>query len=497
MSSAVPDGPEESNEPDRIDALLTTALADQARERRMLVDTVFGAKAALVKAEEEMTALKEAVVRRDETLLEAIAKSQEAAAKSNESLIEAITATVQEALKARPKISPPRDAGLTLRIEAIEDGILQLAQRIAELPSLIRKEMEELSARVLSDFEELSAQLRRDLEVSAVAIGERIGEESGSLLADIREDQVEVVQTLAAMSDTTTGDLKQAINRSQQELMERVASASRDAMEAGASSVEQMVEHLTGYLQARDEQLYRARDQRLVELFQQLSDTIGRTTKRKLGKIIEAEGGSPPKPISPPMPPVKAPPPLSIPRTARPLPSEPTQAIRPPFAPPGDAGPAQPGPGRGGPDPAFMFNEPPSRPFDTPGYRPEDESFESPAAPFDGEEDPFESREQGFFSRGDPRPVRPGTPFGGTESPGGLPDPSLNQALGNPLSRAELARDYLIDTPSDAFPEEPPGRPGGRAGRKPMTGLDPEPPVKRRSSRTPKPPAAPRGRRKA
>ena len=488
VNAAVSDGPGENEEPDRIDAMLTSALADQARERRMLVDTVFGAKTALVKAEEEMSALREAMDKRDTELLEAVRKSNEALAEALTAKIEeavraeALTAKIEEAVRATTQQAAkagkaqPNNAGLTLRIEAIEDGILQLAQRIAEIPGLIHKEMEQ----VRRDLE----LVRRDLEVSAVAISDRIGEESGSLLHDLREDQVEVVSTLAALSEKTTGDLRGAIARSQQELMERIVAAGRDATEASiaagrdateasASSVEQMVEHLTGYLQARDEQLYRARDQRLVELFQQLSDTIGRTTKRKVGKILESDGAGPPRPVSPPMPPVKAPPPLSVNRSFRSPADQPTQAIRSPFPPPGGPAREEPPPGR--PDPAFLFDQPESRPFDAP-----------PAGSAD-DADLFDMPPGRAFER----PRRPSEPERGS-------GPELNQALANPLSRAELARDYLIDAP-DAFGEPPPGHaPAGRA-RPPLPdedvrgrGRSPRSP-----GRTPKPPVSGRGRRKS
>ena len=467
---------EEVEEPDRIDALLSTALADQARERRTLVETVFGAKTALVKAEEELAGIRELINKRDEALVEAIEKSNkasiEAIEKTNRASIEAIETTnkatvesissnlleavsaIGENIKAsQPKIQPPRDAGLTLRIEAIEEAILQLAARIAELA-------------------DLPGQLRRDLEVSAVAIGERIGEESASLLADMREDQVEVVQTLVSRSEAETKELKQAVSNARQEIMERTASTGRDTVESGRTTVEQMVEYLTGYLQERDEQLYRARDQRLIELFQQLSDTIGRTTKRKLSKTI-GEDYSTPQPLTPPAPPAKKPPPMAIPRTFR---QPPPQEPAPPGPEPGrDFQELQPLQPLGRPDPAFAFDEePPVRSFD-----PID-----PQAPFDRPPAPY--RPSGSF--GQPEPSHPGR------------ESSPTQSMANPLTRAELVRDYLIDSPEGMYVQEPPSRPQApRSRRKPLKSEE-LPPVQPRpgtpSGRSPKPPANPRSRRK-
>lgn len=440
--NGVSDDPGEGEESDRIDALLSSALADQARERRTLVETVFGAKTALAKAEEELAGLRELIDKRDEALLGAIAKNNQALAETiSSNLLEAVSAIGQKVESAQPKVT--KDAGLTLRIEAIEEAILQLAQRIAELG-------------------ELPGQLRRDLEVSAVAIGDRIGEESASLLADIREDQVEVVQTLVTMSENELKELKQNVNSAKQEVMERTATAGRDTVEAGRSTVEQMVEHLTGYLQARDEQLYRARDQRLIELFQQLSDTIGRTTKRKIGKTLAEESG-PMKPLTPAQPPAKAPPPLTISRTFR----QPREE-KPVETPPSqqryrEVPPNQPTAGR--PDPAFAFDEPIRR------FEPED----LPA--------PFGSQPPGSFG--------PSQPFENKDS-------SLTQSMANPLSRAELVRDYLAESPEEMFLENPPTRPPSRSRRKAPG--DELPPVSPKSApppgRAPKPPVSPRTRRK-
>ncbi|CAN5863020.1 hypothetical protein BH23ACT12_BH23ACT12_13120 [soil metagenome] len=431
MLESVDTADEESGkgeESDRIDALLSSALADQARERRTLVETVFGAKSALVKAEEELAGIRELINQRDNELLEAIARN-------NQTIVESISTNLL-------------DAVLTQRIEAIEEAILQLAQRIAGLG-------------------ELPVQLRRDLEVSAVAIGERIGEESASLLADIREDQVEVVQTLVSMSEAELKELKQAINSAKQEVTERTASTGRDTVEAGRTTVEQMVEYLTGYLQERDEQLYRARDKRLIELFQQLSDTIGRSTKRKLTKAL-GDDYSTPQPLSPPEPPANKPPSLSIPRTFRspapgeaPPPDRPGQSFQ-------DLQPVRP-PDR--PDPAFASGEPPVRAFDPI----DDDPFNAPPAPY---------RPSGSFGAAARRSNEPYSP---------------TRAMANPLSRAELVRDYLVDSPEEMFLNNPPAVPTPKGRRKPRKSEDP-PPAQPRSGtptgRPPKSPANPRTRRK-
>lgn len=364
----------------------------------MLVETVFGAKTALVKAEEELAELREFITQRDESLLEAV------------------TARMEEVVRA----NQPSQGDLADRIGAIEEAILQLASRIIELG-------------------DLPAQLRRDLEISAVAIGERVGEESVSLLADLREDQVEVVQALAAMSDGSLSEIKQSTAQLKQELLERLSAAARDGVENTRTTAEAMVEHLTGYLQQRDDTLFRARDQRLVELFQQLSETLGRSTKRKLGKAMDEQGPRPP--LSPPPSVQTTPPPM--PRTFRQPPREESPPSRDPFR--LDSGPAD-----------FSDLRPAGRP---------DTASESNQA---NDEDLFRTE--------------PASP---------------TQAIANPLSRAEIARDYLIDPATVVYVDDLPAVAGNRPRRKPPARPADKPKARSGTGAAPpKTPAKPRPRRK-
>ncbi|HEX2150287.1 MAG TPA: hypothetical protein VHI31_08975, partial [Actinomycetota bacterium] len=187
---------------------------------------------------------------------------------------------------------------------------------------------------------------------------------------------------------------------------------------------------------------------------------------------------STPQPLTPPVPPAKKPPALSISRTFRPPPRE----EKPPADPPAegrnfeDLQPVKP---FDRPDPAFAFDEPPVRAFD----------------PVDVP-DPFDS----------PQPYRPSGSFSAPErsfSPPERsfadPDSALTQAMANPLSRAELVRDYLADSPEEMFLQDPPARPAPKTRRKPLKSED-APPTKPKSGRpvgrSPKPPANPRTRRK-
>jgi hypothetical protein len=216
---------------DRVDALLSSALADQAREKRQLVDTLHGAKAALVKAEEEIAGLREQIGKRDEELLQAIDKKFEA------------------------------------RIEALEEALIKLAKSVAQVP----------------------ARVRMDIETAAVAMGERMGEESDTLLRNTREDAVEVVGTIGKLSD-------------------RSLSQTREAIEAAREEYRTTTEQVVKYLGERDDALQRQRDQVLVDLFRQLGESLGRRNSKKVAKAISDDpniGRRPPAAQHPPPPPYR------------------------------------------------------------------------------------------------------------------------------------------------------------------------------------------------
>lgn len=194
---------------DRVDALLSSALADQAREKRQLVDTLYGAKAALVKAEEEIAGLREQIGKRDEELLQAIDRKFEA------------------------------------RIEAVEEALIKLAKSVAQVP----------------------AKVRMDIETAAVAMGERMGEESDSLLRNTREDAVEVVGTIGKLSD-------------------RSLSQTREAIEAAREEYRTTTEQVVKYLGERDDVLQRQRDQVLIDLFRQLGESLGKRNAKKVAKAV-------------------------------------------------------------------------------------------------------------------------------------------------------------------------------------------------------------------
>lgn len=279
--SPAPPPKSESEYSERIDALLSSALAEQSREKRFLIETVYGAKSALVKAQEELKGMREMVAKRDQALIDLI-----------ESRLEGI-----------------QGQHMATRIDAIERAIGDpqqsvyelLESRLAALGTQQIKEridgIEEAVLKVASVVSELSTQIRDDLVVSAGTVGDRVGEEAlevvktvrsltDALVADLREDAVEVVQTLRLLADTLLADLKEATEASRKQSHEAIRATAGDINETTKATAEAVVEHLVAYLSQRDERMQRSRDQALVELFQQLAENLRRRDRRKLSKAV-------------------------------------------------------------------------------------------------------------------------------------------------------------------------------------------------------------------
>ncbi|MGQ0679196.1 MAG: hypothetical protein ACT4OM_05995 [Actinomycetota bacterium] len=162
--------PEVPDYTDRVDALLSSALADQAREKRQLVETLYGAKTALGRAEEQINALRDQVARRDAELLDALDQR---------------ISDLQDAMTIR----------LDERITEVEEALLKIAKSTAAL----------------------SGKMRADLEVAAGVIAERMAEEIDNLLSINRQDAVEMMGSFGKVADRGRTQAQDAIEAAREE----------------------------------------------------------------------------------------------------------------------------------------------------------------------------------------------------------------------------------------------------------------------------------------
>lgn len=227
---------------DSIDQLLSSALAEQSREKRMLADAVHSARDALNKAESELAQLKDLVGNRDETISE-----------------------------------------ILLRVHTIEEWAHRVSAQIEATPQTVSS--------YISTSEELEV---------------RIKAANDELLTDIREDQVEVVRALSRTFDVALAEVKQQLAANRQDYLDKLAVIAEQIVEKNDSTAELMMEHLTGYLGQRDETMHRAREQMLIDLFQRLGSALGRSGKKVAKAMGATAGARPAQPTPAPPPKFRA-----------------------------------------------------------------------------------------------------------------------------------------------------------------------------------------------
>jgi macrodomain Ter protein organizer (MatP/YcbG family) len=318
---------------DRIDSLLASALQEQSREKRFLMETVYGAKSALVKAQEELTAIRELVAARDKELI-GLLESRLPGVETDhltgrveaiERLVGQTDQSLVHTLESRLEEVDSQDVNKRIdavngRIDAIEEAIIELADRVSQVPQTFRN----------------------DLEASSVALSDRMSEEaaevinnvrsiSDAFMADLREDAVEMVRTLRLLSETVVEDVKRALEASRKQTLNALQLSRKqsvDLMKSVAGNVnettkitaEALAEHLTSYLSQREERIARARDQVLVDLVRELGENLKRRDRRKLGQAVSESqdnpgGGSQLASSTTPAPswqPFPSPPPMSM-----------------------------------------------------------------------------------------------------------------------------------------------------------------------------------------
>ncbi|MBW3591978.1 MAG: hypothetical protein KY393_09080 [Actinobacteria bacterium] len=234
---------------DSIDRLLASARAEQSREKKMLVDAVQGARDALRKAETELQEVRDLITSRDETLSEVL-----------------------------------------LRVQTIEEWSHRVSTQLDRIPETIGQSL-----------------------ASSQELEDRLVSSNDDLLADIREDQVEVVRALGRTFDNALADVRRQLASARQDYLDQLEVATEQMIEKNNATAELMVEHLVGYLAKRDETMHKAREQMLIDMFRKLGASLGNRSSKKVAKAMGAT--TPPSPKPPDVPPA---PKFKVPGAGRP-----------------------------------------------------------------------------------------------------------------------------------------------------------------------------------
>jgi uncharacterized protein YoxC len=297
----------------RLQESISGAMSENSREKRQLLETVYGAKSALAKTEHELEVIREQMANRDEAIIEILQErivgpvtpseaglGPRTAASTDISVVEMLESQLGgiEAEEVAGKVD-----SMAEKVDQVAEHVDQVVEHVDSASGKVQ-EMSELmveSGEVLSEgmgrLHELIEQLRDDVEISAVAVSDRVGEEgvetvkslqavADGLVSDLREDAVEVVKSLKMYTESVVGHLMQAIEASRTEVLEALHLSSTDVNATTRANSQAVVEHLTTYLTQRDERQARLREQALVQLFHQLADQINRPARKKLGKTM-------------------------------------------------------------------------------------------------------------------------------------------------------------------------------------------------------------------
>lgn len=290
----------------RIDDLLASAIEDQARDQRMLLEGVQG-------AQDEARRLRELIESRDEGVADLL--EARLAGIATEESFQRVAQSLEERLQQLH--------GMLERIDAWKPAMevqRSLAERLGETASSLKESIEEARSTLGAGFEErLSAEASEIKE--AVAAG---GARSFDRLVKLQEDLEKMSAGLEAMPDLITERLDQwrdesrsaaaATSRQIERLRGAVEAQGPQLAQEVGSSIEPfaeelrtlagrvrngnmksaevsarlaaMHESLVAYLAQRDDRLEKVRDQTLAELIERLVKNLKHRDRTRIAEAL-------------------------------------------------------------------------------------------------------------------------------------------------------------------------------------------------------------------
>lgn len=273
----------------RVDELLNSALQDQAREKRVLIETVHGAKAALTKAQEELTALRQLVDKRDTAVVDML--EARLAGLGTEQTLEEVASRL-DALAKRPSANEAV-APVSVRIDSLATRIEQIGGALSKIDVWApATELQKSVAAKLNDLvapiDSLGLETARRIDALAEATSQSIALSNEVTSAGLSE-----------ISGQLSENVEQ-VGSSLQDLISQMQSRLASLEEAIAGDVDVAQEALSEHIgltakAVREDlsQMSRAVDERLALLREASVDSrelLGAEVDRigtKLGAVIE------------------------------------------------------------------------------------------------------------------------------------------------------------------------------------------------------------------
>lgn len=239
----------------RIDDLVSSALEDQAREKRFLMEMVSAAKAALTKAEHELTSLRQVVEHRDVAVVDLL--EARLSGLGTERSIEDLAAKINMMLE-RPPVDElvlpitERIAELADQVARVQSGLKPLDPWPAAL-EIQRMIADRVEARLKPLSDDVSEARRETLEVvRAVAeeISERISHRMNAaeeaLAGDVDVMQEAVVQRMDAGLDRTSTAITEKLGEAVDHLSSGFESGVTEIKDKLEALHERTAENVTG-----------------------------------------------------------------------------------------------------------------------------------------------------------------------------------------------------------------------------------------------------------
>ena len=337
----------------RIDDLLSSALEDQAREQRFLLDMVQGARAALGKAEEQMTALRNLVEERDKGVVDILearlsgvgsqesidrlaSEVSELAASTARNPIEHLVepldqrfaelATKVSAIEAALKPLDPWKPAIEMqknlsdrfqqRLEPIGDQLQLLGRLIEQIPVPLQRAIEDATrasgdlstnhmleiAKTIEGFSSAITRAVDALNDSFLAARQQTTHEMESITSSIMARLAEIEEAVAGDVDVAQDGLSEAIETSNRDLSERLVSTIGTATASSVETISDAIARSGEQQMVATDSAVRAALADLRELIRtsreisderldEVSDRIERAAAETAGDLSERVGG--------------------------------------------------------------------------------------------------------------------------------------------------------------------------------------------------------------
>ena len=213
----------------RIDDLVQSALENQSKEQRMMIDAVNAAKDALSDAKQDLSFLKERIQTRDTELMDVLDGRLSGLGRE-----ESITRLAE-------------------RLEPVEHALNEVAERLEKIGDPLRNAVEDAIKTAFDRLDEMNSNFARALEGSARSVDEAL-RSMGGALDSLRDQTSQNASSMTELIEGSEGRTKELIeaadekNRRMAETIEAAAATVKSSLEETARNLDETLSAKTNHL---------------------------------------------------------------------------------------------------------------------------------------------------------------------------------------------------------------------------------------------------------